>query len=176
MAKKCQRVWEISFHYDKQLQDYGADPIRLAIIISAELLQDADFNLESVSGGIKNKLEVNFEECSRLKPEAQLVDSEAEDKWIASRLQNLIANVTGSIEKMRLREALHEILFAFEGDLQWYLKTSKSQRDEIIMMGILHQIFGTRVQCYLHLHHTLLKRCGRSLEILRWYQSLAGLK
>ena len=29
------------------IRDYGADPIRLAIIFSAELLQDADFNLES---------------------------------------------------------------------------------------------------------------------------------
>jgi len=30
------------------IKDYGADPIRLAIISSAELLQDADFNMESV--------------------------------------------------------------------------------------------------------------------------------
>jgi leucyl-tRNA synthetase len=124
------------------IQDYGADPIRLAIIISAELLQDADFNLESV-GGIKNKLESILEECSRLKS-GQISSSEAEDKWIASRLQNLIANVTGSVEKMRLREALHEILFAFEGDLAWYLKRAKAKgRSDID--GILHQIQSTRV-------------------------------
>src|SRR3970040_1388335 len=49
------------------IRDYGADPIRLAIIISAELLQDADFNLESVSG-IKNKLVALLDECSELKP------------------------------------------------------------------------------------------------------------
>ena len=48
------------------ISDYGADPIRLAIIISAELLQDADFNLESVSG-IKHKLEAILDDCSRLK-------------------------------------------------------------------------------------------------------------
>jgi len=64
------------------IQDYGADPIRLAIIISAELLQDADFNLESV-GGIKNKLVSILEECSRLKS-GSISNSEAEDKWIAS--------------------------------------------------------------------------------------------
>ncbi len=124
------------------IQDYGADPIRLAIIISAELLQDADFNLESV-GGIKNKLVSILEECSKLKS-GQISSSEAEDRWISSRLQSLIANVTGSVEKMRLREALHEILFAFEGDLQWYLKRAKAKgRDDYD--GILHQIHSTRV-------------------------------
>jgi len=124
------------------IQDYGADPIRLAIIISAELLQDADFNLESV-GGIKNKLVSILEECSRLKS-GSISYSEAEDKWIASRLQNLIANVTGSVEKMRLREALHEILFAFESDLAWYLKRAKAKgRDDYD--SILHQIFSIRV-------------------------------
>jgi len=124
------------------IQDYGADPIRLAIIISAELLQDADFNLESV-GGIKNKLESILEECSKLKS-GQIDISEAEDRWIASRLQNLIVNVTGSVEKMRLREALHEILFAFEGDLAWYLKRAKA-KGRSDYDGILHQIHSTRV-------------------------------
>jgi len=124
------------------IQDYGADPIRLAIIISAELLQDADFNLESV-GGIKHKLESILEECSELKG-AETRGTQPEDKWIASRLQHLIANVTNSIEKMRLREALHEILFAFEGDLQWYLKRAKAKGREDYA-GILHQIHSTRV-------------------------------
>jgi len=124
------------------IKDYGADPIRLAIIISAELLQDADFNLESVSG-IKNKLEAILDECSKLKPDKALL--QAEDKWILSRLQKLVENVTGSIEKMRLREALHEILFAFEGDLSWYLKRAKAKgRDDYF--GILHQTYSTRVQ------------------------------
>ena len=36
------------------IKDHGADPIKIAIISSAELLQDADFNMESVSG-MQNK-------------------------------------------------------------------------------------------------------------------------
>ena len=108
------------------IQDYGADPIRLAIIISAELLQDADFNLESISG-IKNKLEALLDECSKHKAD-QLAGMDPEDKWIASKLQSLIGNVSSSIERMRLREALHDILFAFEANLAWYLKRVQSQR------------------------------------------------
>ena len=124
------------------ISNFGADPIRLAIIISAELLQDADFNLESVSG-IRHKLEAMLEECSRLKPGQN--NLQAEDKWILSKLQNLVVDVTESIEKMRLREALHDILFAFEGDLQWYLKRAKA-KDRDDYDGILYQTFGVRVK------------------------------
>ena len=124
------------------IRDYGADPIRLAIIISAELLQDADFNLESVSG-IKNKLILLLEECSKLKPE-KLSNLEAEDKWIRSKLQSLISDVVSSIEKMRLREGLHNIIFSFEGDLQWYLKRAKAKKRSDYS-GVLHEINTKRV-------------------------------
>ena len=124
------------------IREYGADPIRLAIIISAELLQDADFNLESIAG-IKNKLEALYEECSRLKPE-KLDNVEAEDKWILSKLQSLILDVASAIEKMRLREGLHSILFAFESDLHWYLKRANA-KGRTNINGMLHEINATRV-------------------------------
>jgi leucyl-tRNA synthetase len=126
----------------KAIQDYGADPIRLAIIISAELLQDADFNMESVSG-IQNKLESLYNECSRLKAE-KIETLEAEDKWILSKTQSMISQVTNSIEKMRLREALHDILFSFESDLSWYTKRANA-KNRTNISGILHQINSVRV-------------------------------
>ncbi len=124
------------------IKDHGADPIRLAIISSAELLQDADFNMESVSG-IQSKLESLIEECSKVKP-GEIGNLEAEDRWILSKSQNLISEVTSAIEKMRLREALHDILFEFEFDLSWYQKRVKAKgRGDV--SGILHQINSNRV-------------------------------
>jgi leucyl-tRNA synthetase len=126
----------------KAIQDYGADPIRLAIIISAELLQDADFNMESVSG-IQNKLESLYDECTRLKDE-KIQTLEAEDRWILSKTQTMISQVTTALEKMRLREALHDILFSFESDLSWYMKRAKAKKRENIS-GILYQINSIRI-------------------------------
>ncbi len=124
------------------IRDHGADPIRLAIISSAELLQDADFNMESVTG-IQSKLESLLVECSRLKNDS-IGELEAEDKWILSKSQKLIAEVTESIEKMRLREALHDILFSFESDLSWYSKrVNAKNRDN--NSGILYKINSARV-------------------------------
>lgn len=144
-------------------RDFGADPIRLAIIISAELLQDADFNLDSVNT-IKNKLELMLEDCPRHKPGTPS-RTESEDSWILSRLQNLVLQATGAIEKMRLREALHHILFSFESDLQWYLKRAEAkQRTDIT--GILHKILSTRVAMLSpfapHIAEEMWERLGNS--------------
>jgi len=124
------------------IRNHGADSIRLAILISAELLQDADFNQEAVKG-IKNKLESMLEECSRYRS-GSTVKLEQEDKWIKSKVQQLILKTTTSIQKMRLREALHFILYDFESDLQWYTKRALAKkRNEF--STILHEVSSTRV-------------------------------
>jgi len=85
--------------------------------ISAELLQDADFNVEAING-IKNKLESMYENSTKTKAE-KIPELEPEDKWILSMLQNLALNVSQSMDKIRLREALHHILYDFDSELQW---------------------------------------------------------
>jgi len=124
------------------VRKHGADPIRLTILISAELLQDADFNVEAING-IKNKLESMYENSAKIKPE-EIPELEPEDKWILSMLQNLALNVGQSMDKIRFREALHYILYDFDSKLQWYLKRTKSKQRTNIS-GILHKILSTRV-------------------------------
>jgi len=124
------------------LRKHGADPIRLTILISAELLQDADFNVEAING-IKNKLESMYENSTKTKAE-KIPELEPEDKWILSMLQNLALNVSQSMDKIRLREALHHILYDFDSELQWYLKRTKSKQRTNIS-GILHKILSSRV-------------------------------
>jgi leucyl-tRNA synthetase len=59
-------------------------------------------------------------------------------------LQNLALNVSQSMDKIRLREALHHILYDFDSKLQWYLKRTKSKQRTNIS-GILHKILSSRV-------------------------------
>jgi leucyl-tRNA synthetase len=59
-------------------------------------------------------------------------------------LQNLALNVSQSMDKIRLREALHHILYDFDSELQWYLKRTKSKQRTNIS-GILHKILSSRV-------------------------------
>jgi len=124
------------------VRKYGADPLRLTILISAELLQDADFNVEAING-IKNKLESMYEHSAKSTAQ-EIPELEPEDKWIFSVLQNLASNVSQSMDKIRLREALHHILYDFDSELQWYLKRAKSKQRTNIS-GILHKILSSRV-------------------------------
>jgi len=74
----------------------------------------------------------------------EIPELEPEDKWILRMLQNLAINVSQSMDKIRLREALHHILYDFDSKLQWYLKrTTSKQRTNI--SGILHKILSSRV-------------------------------
>jgi len=124
------------------IKKYGADPIRLSILISAELLQDADFNIESVSG-IKNRLETILEECEKYS-KTESIGSEPEDIWIQSRLSKLISEVTESMDKMRLREALHHVLYEFDSEIQWFFKRINAKKRKNIS-GIMHKILSIRV-------------------------------
>jgi leucyl-tRNA synthetase len=124
------------------IKKYGADPIRLSILISAELLQDADFNAESISG-IKNRLQSMHDDCIKFS-NSEKIGTEPEDVWILSRLSKLIFEVTESMEKMRLRESLHHILYGFDSDLQWYMKRANAKnRDDV--SGVMNKVLATRV-------------------------------
>jgi leucyl-tRNA synthetase len=66
---------------------------------------------------------------------------------------------------MRLREALHNILFSFESDLQWYMKrVNAKQRTNI--SGILHEINSIRVAMLSpfapHIAEEMWERLGHS--------------
>ena len=109
----------------KAIREYGADPIRLTMIISSELSQDADFGVESISG-IQDKLVHMYQQCRTLKPEDGKIEA-FEDRWILSKMITMNIHSTVAIEKMRLREALHNILFSFGTDINWYLKRAKAK-------------------------------------------------
>ncbi len=55
----------------------------------------------------------------------------------------MVESVSSSIEKMRLREALHEIMFAFESDINWYMKRAAAKNRNVSSM--LYNLACTRV-------------------------------
>ncbi len=132
------------------IKDYSADAVRLAMLGSAELLQDADFSFDAIKG-IRSTLDdiynmaINYS-TAKLKPGSSLVSSmtasemkrEIEDRWLVSRLQNYITDITVSMDKSRVRKALHDILYMFDQDLQWYKKriNAKNREDSAIVLTL----------------------------------------
>ena len=124
------------------IQKYGADPIRLGIVISAELLQDADVNLESVSG-MGTRLEKIIRECDHATQGE--TGSEREDLWIISRLYTTVERITANMEQMRMRQALHDIMYGMEHDMQWYARRLKA-RGRTAPPGVIHMMCDARAR------------------------------
>jgi len=127
------------------IRDHSADAIRVSMLVAAELLQDADFTLDAVKG-IRERLERIYDMCMqfRKKDSAQL---EQEDKWILSRLQHIVEETTAAMDKLRVRESLHNVIYTMDQDMQWYFKrvTAKGRSNDAIS-GMVRQVLDTRVR------------------------------
>ncbi len=131
------------------IEEYGADPIRLTMLASAEILQDSDFSFDLVKG-IRSKLfEIYRAICTHKSVFTIIHNStecnELEDLWISSRIQHIILETTSAIEKFRIREALHNILYLMDNDLQWYHKR-KLAKNKSIRNIYLKEFFETRIK------------------------------
>jgi leucyl-tRNA synthetase len=151
------------------IQEYGADTIRLAILISSELLQDADFSFDTARS-IRIKLlefytlsqqilKTNFynkvsnpnlslDELLYLDISENEYSLQLEDRWLISKLQRLINNVTRSMETLRIREALHNILYVFDQHIHWYKKriNAKKRSNDNMVNKILILCFSIRIK------------------------------
>ena len=125
------------------IKEHGADTIRLAMLVSAEILQDADFSFDTVRG-IRSKLLGIFEMAEKCGT-SQAAGAELEDKWIASRLQRAIAETATSMDRLRVREAIHNILYSLEQDLQWYVKRAAAKGRENVT-GTLAEFLDVQVR------------------------------
>jgi leucyl-tRNA synthetase len=135
------------------IREYSADAIRLALLSSAELLQDADFSFDAIKG-IRSKLDDIYDiaiEYSMVQSKfgsslfSSIILSEAkkeiEDRWLLSRLQNHITDITASMDNLRVRKALHDILYLLDQDLQWYRKRIKAKNRDDSLIAVTLAIF-----------------------------------
>jgi leucyl-tRNA synthetase len=130
----------------KAIQQYGADSIRVAMLVLGELLQDVDFSF-SILKGIYTKLKeiYNFY-MSFYKNNKSIIESllnifnsseeklllenenlNMEDKWLLTRLNHNISTITFSFEKLKIREALNTALYLMDKDFEWYKRRKFSK-------------------------------------------------
>lgn len=114
------------------LTKFGADPLRLGVLATAELLQDADFS-PTVAKSMRDRLErlyrfalENLEKAPRKIKDVSLTLT---DKWILSRLQEHVRMATEAMDKLAVRKAIHSALYGLDQDFQWYLRRTVDQRE-----------------------------------------------
>jgi len=137
------------------LAKYGADPVRLGVLATAELLHDADFS-PSVAKSMRDRVERLYRFASEISKtqSAKTVSEEsltAIDKWMLSRLQEHIRNATAAMDKLAVRKAIHSILYELDQDFQWYQRRIASQKTNAGRERIIAYMFNQTLDAQLRM-------------------------
>ncbi|MFC1651615.1 valine--tRNA ligase [Patescibacteria group bacterium] len=115
----------------KMIDKYGADALRMALVVGLKPGNDMRMYEEKIKGyrNFSNKLwNISRFVLDRTakNDDGKITSDNLADKWILSRLQNVIKNVTEYLEKYQLSEAGQELYeFIWSDFADWYLEISK---------------------------------------------------
>ncbi len=131
------------------LAKFGADSIRLSVLTTAELLQDADFS-PSVAKSMRERLERLYKfvaEFAKKKHATKTPTSlSAIDKWMLSRLQEHIRKATEAMDKLAVRKAIHTVIYELDQDFQWYQKRTANKKDKSIREYVIGKVLDTQIR------------------------------
>lgn len=104
------------------IRDYGADALRIAVVSTAGLLQDANFS-PSLARSVADSLETLLRQY-KIVANMSSSDSKADrvDRWLMSKLQKTIREVTEAFEELDVRRAVQIVLYQMDSDLNWFLR------------------------------------------------------
>ena len=125
---------------------FGADPLRLGLMITAEPLKDADFSPDLAKSMRDNleKFHVRAQEIIN-QGKGSTKNLRDIDKWMLSRLQNHIADAIESMTELKVRRTIHAALYELNQDVEWYMKRVAMYRDR-----------NDRAQAIRHVEWTVL--------------------
>jgi leucyl-tRNA synthetase len=116
------------------LKMFGADPLRLSVLATAELLQDAEFS-PTVAKSMHDRLERLYRFASEIEKTQRIGKISGNslttiDRWMLSRLQEHIKKATEAMDKLAVRKALHSVLYELDQDFQWYQRRIVDGKEE----------------------------------------------
>jgi leucyl-tRNA synthetase len=103
------------------VEQYGADATRCALLLGAEGMDDPDWRGENAAD-IQGKLESLRNLALSIVETAKRNEMTHLERWLLSRLQQRIAEVTGNLEELKTRTALEIALFETWNDFRWYTR------------------------------------------------------
>jgi leucyl-tRNA synthetase len=103
------------------VEKYGADATRCGLLLGAEGMDDPDWRAENVSD-LKTKFETLMSFAGTIIVPAKKDEDTALERWLQSKLQHRIKEVTESLDELKTRTALQVALFETWNDLRWYIQ------------------------------------------------------
>ena len=103
------------------IEKYGADATRCALLLGAEGMDDPDWRAENVND-LKAKFEALNTFATAIILSAKKDENTALERWLQSKVQHRIEDVTSSLDELKTRTALSIALFETWNDLRWYIQ------------------------------------------------------
>jgi leucyl-tRNA synthetase len=147
MSKSLNNIIPLATAIDR----FYADPLRLAIMITAEPLKDADFSPD-LARSMKDNLEKFYENAMKIIAEKvegnlELIDI---DLWMLSRLQFYIADANQAMKEMKVRRTIHAALYNLNQDLDWYNRRVSVRQERVNRRNainyVLKKVIDTQVR------------------------------
>ncbi len=129
------------------IEKYGADPVRMGVMATAELGQDTDFSA-SVTTSIQERLFNLISQARKLgRKSAGTRRRSRLDRWMLNQLNEAVKEASDSMEKLRVRQVINRALYQLDNDLSWYqrrLGPKKSKNDS--RSQVLREVLETRAR------------------------------
>ena len=125
------------------IDEYGADTVRFFLLNSAEPWQDYDWRADQV-GSVRQQLERFWNRASEVidaaderaptiaedghGPAALPEELTGVDRWLLSKLQTAIRDVTDAMDNAETRSASQAAFYNFEEQLRWYRRRADLDR------------------------------------------------
>ncbi len=128
------------------LAKFGADPVRLGVLSTAELLQDAEFS-PAIAKSMGDRLERLYKFASEVtktsrRDKVSEKSLTAIDRWMISRLQEQVRKATEAMDKLAVRKAIHSTLYELDQDLQWYQRRIIEQKQSLKRKNAIAYVFN----------------------------------
>jgi len=147
------------------IEQYGADAMRFTLVILTVEGQDVKLVADKFEMGrnFANKIwnasrfSLTHLAAGRGAPVVQAVGLELEDRWILSRLQTVVATVTGALEKYQFNEAVRTTYeFAWRELCDWYLEIVKPRLAETATASPVRNVLAHALDTTLRLLHPFM--------------------
>ena len=132
----------------KAIGEYGADTVRFFLLNSAEPWQDYDWRADQVAG-VEKQLTRFWNRAQQLiEREEPTIDPETDlehiDRWLCSKLQETIEQVTRAVENSETRSASQAAFYGFDEHLKWYRR--RADLDRPSAQWTLRYVLETRLR------------------------------
>ncbi|MDG6985626.1 MAG: leucine--tRNA ligase [Nitrososphaerota archaeon] len=110
---------------------YGSDAFRLALALTADGMDDADWR-DRAAMDAKEKVEAVIPFVKKTMDASVNREENALDSWLVSSVNGRIATATGALEELRMRRASATIFLDIWNDLRYYLRRSGKPRRQTL--------------------------------------------